>query len=340
MFARLIISYWYYSIYAARGVNAFQPPIGRRHRFSGLARDIMADPAQDSSRSFGPSPRLKFEAPLTIESRVTLNSGHRMPILGFGTCKLDEAEEVCSQAIKIGYRHLDSARVYGTEADVSNAVQKSGEDRGIMFLTTKIRQNEHGYENCKKALLNSVTAPKPGYWDLALLHDPLSGPVARHEAYRALAEAQVIGKVKSIGVSNFSVDHLKGLEAADVGPTPVVNQLELHPWCQQTSIVEYCRSKGIVLQAYCPLAKGKYMSDETLVKIAQKVRKTPAQVLLRWSLQKGFVPLPRSSSAQHIKENADVFDFELEDHDMKELDSLNQDDKGSVTWTPCFKGVK
>ncbi|POW05086.1 hypothetical protein PSTT_09950 [Puccinia striiformis] len=285
-----------------------------------------------------------FEAPLTdlkllVHSRVRL-SGHRMPLLGLGTYKLEKAEETCGEAIKIGYRLLDSARVYGTEADVSNAVQKSGEDRGSLFLTTKVRRNEHGYENCKKAVLDSVTAPKPGYWDLVLLHDPLAGPEARHEAYRALVEAQEAGKIKSIGVSNFGVDHLKKLEEAHVGPTPAVNQLELHPWCQQTSIVDYCRSKGIMVQAYCPLAKGKYLSDETLVKIACKVGKTPAQVLLRWSLQKGFVPLPKSNNPDRMKENANVFDFELEDQDMIALDSLSKDDEGSVTWTPCFKGVE
>ncbi|EFP90219.2 hypothetical protein, variant [Puccinia graminis f. sp. tritici CRL 75-36-700-3] len=300
----------------------------------------MAHLAIDSLQSSAPSLMTNFAAPLTIESRVSLNSGHRMPILGFGTWKLERAEEACSEAIKIGYRHLDSARIYRTEADVSNAVQKSTEDRGSMFLTTKVRRNEHGYESCKKALLDSITAPKPEYWDLVLLHDPLSGPEARHEAYRALAEAQQAGKVKSIGVSNFGVDHLEKLQEADVGPTPAVNQLELHPWCQQTSIVEYCRSKGIIVQAYSPLARGQYFSDDTVVKIASKVRKTPAQVLLRWSLQKGFVPLPKSSSPERMKENASIFDFELEDQDMIELDSLNKDDKGSVTWTPCFKGVK
>jgi len=281
-----------------------------------------------------------FPAPLTMQSQVTLNSGHTMPILGLGTWSAVNAEEACSEAIKLGYRHLDSARIYGTETAVSRAVEKSEVDREDMFLTTKIRGLEHGTENCKKALLDSTTAPKPDYWDLVLLHDPLAGPEARHQAYKVLAEAQKEGKIKSIGVSNFGVDHLKKLEQAGVGPIPAVNQLELHPWCQQKEIVDYCNSKGIILQAYCPLARGRYMADETLVDISKRVNKTPAQVLLRWSLQRGFVPLPKSDNPKRIAENGDIFDFELTHEDMNRLNSLGQGKDTSVSWTASFEGVE
>lgn len=271
---------------------------------------------------------------MTIGSRVKLNSGHQMPILGFGCYLLNKAEEACETSIKIGYRHLDSARWYENEAAVANGLRRSGIDRDSMFLTTKVFGDQHGYEECKAALQDSVTPPKPEYWDLVLLHDPLSGPEKRIEAYRALAEAQRDGKARSIGVSNFGIEHLRGLAAAAVGPIPAVNQLELHPWCQQREIVEYCRSKGIVIQAYCPLVRGKYMTNHTLLKISQKVGKSPAQVLLRWSLQHGFVPLPKSDKPERIKENANIFDFELDAESMTQLDSLDQGDKGAISWNP------
>ncbi|KAH9455965.1 hypothetical protein MJO28_005981 [Puccinia striiformis f. sp. tritici] len=281
---------------------------------------------------------IAFPTPLTMESRVTLNTGHQMPILGFGTWSSANAQEACEEAIKVGYRHLDSARIYGTEAAVGVAVGKCEPNRNSIFLTTKIRGLDHGTEKCKKALSESYVAPRPDYWDLILLHDPLAGTTARHEAYEVLAQAQKDGKVKSIGVSNFGVDHLESL--AGQGFVPAVNQLELHPWCQQKSIVDYCQSNGIMVQAYCPLARGRFMSDETLVGIAKEVEKTVGQVLLRWSLQKGFVPLPKSDKPHRIRENADIFDFQLSDEHMSKLDGLNQGKDIYVSWTAQFAGVQ
>ncbi|POV94180.1 hypothetical protein PSHT_16374, partial [Puccinia striiformis] len=222
-------------------------------------------------------------------------------------------------------------------------------NRNSIFLTTKIRGLDHGTEKCRKPYRN----PTPDYWDLILLHDPLAGTTARHEAYEVdlfrfliLAQAQKDGKVKSIGVSNFGVDHLESL--AGQGFVPAVNQLELHPWCQQKSIVDYCQSNGIMVQAYCPLARGRFMSDETLVGIAKEVRlnisfrlwKRRGQVLLRWSLQKGFVPLPKSDKPHRIRENADIFDFQLSDEHMSKLDGLNQGKDIYVSWTAQFAGVQ
>lgn len=166
-----------------------------------------------------------------------------------------------------------------------------------------------------------------------LLHDPTAGPAKRIEAYKVLLAAQKAGKFKAVGVSNFSEVHLAQL--ADAGlPPPEVNQIELHPWCQQKPIVEYCNKHGIVVEAYCPLVRGKTLGDETLVGVAKEVGKEPAQVLVRWSLQKGFVPLPKSDTPARIKSNAEVFDFELSDEQMARLDGLDQGAKGACSWNP------
>ena len=166
-----------------------------------------------------------------------------MPLLGFGTVGLGNAEEACSEAIKIGYRHLDSAIFYRNEYAVAQAAEKCESGWDSIFLTTKIPSSENGEKSLERSL--SHTSGKP--WDLVLLHEPLGGRRARHEAYKVLAEAQKNGKVKSIGVSNFSERHLKELEEANVGPIPAVNQLELHPWFQQKELVDYCQRNGIVV---------------------------------------------------------------------------------------------
>ncbi|OAV98019.1 hypothetical protein PTTG_00221, partial [Puccinia triticina 1-1 BBBD Race 1] len=203
---------------------------------------------------------MSFANTLTLQSQVTLNTGYQMPLLGFGTVGLGNAEEACSEAIKIGYRHLDSAIFYRNEYAVAQAAEKCESGWDSIFLTTKIPSSENGEKSLERSL--SHTSGKP--WDLVLLHEPLGGRRARHEAYKVLAEAQKNGK-----------------------------------------------RNGIVVQAYCPLAKGQRMSDETVSKIATKANKTVAQVLLRWSLQKGFVPLPKSTKPNHMKNNANIFDFEL-----------------------------
>ncbi|KAI8446788.1 NADP-dependent oxidoreductase domain-containing protein [Phakopsora pachyrhizi] len=257
-----------------------------------------------------------------------------MPVLGFGVYESKDAAKSVKLALEAGYRHIDSARFYKNEADVEKAVQESGLDRSSLFLTTKVLGKEHGYEKCQAAILDSIKPPKPNYWDLILLHDPTSGPNNRIEAYRALAEGLKRGHSKSIGVSNFGVTHLVELEEAKVGPIPAINQVELHPWCQQKSIVEYCRSKGIVVQAYCPLVRGQFMDHPTLVEIAKRHKKSVAQVLIRWSLQHGFVPLPKSDSPNRIKENVEVFDFELDSQSMEQLDGLDKGDSGAISWNP------
>lgn len=168
------------------------------------------------------------------------------------------------------------------------------------------------------------------YIDLYLIHDPLSGKENRLKTYRALLEAQRLGKVRSVGVSNYGVAHLQEIESEGLAP-PSVNQIELHPFCQQPPIVEYCRKNSIVIQAHTPLVRGS-LSDKTLLKIARDVEKSPFQICIRWSLQKGFVPLPKSANPEHIEANADVFGFELSKDEMEAVDGLHSDT--SVTWNP------
>ncbi|KAH9817865.1 NADP-dependent oxidoreductase domain-containing protein [Melampsora americana] len=267
---------------------------------------------------------------LSIKTLIELNSGKSMPMLGLGVYKSNDAKSSCQVAFEVGYRHIDSARMYRNEVDVIEAAKLSGIERSELFLTTKILGRDHGYEKCSHAIQDSIKSSKADYWDLILLHDPTSGSQKRLEAYRALAEAQKGGLVKSIGVSNFGVAHLRELEAANKGPTPAINQVELHPWCQQREIVDY------FIQAYCPLVRGEKMSDPTLIKIAERLEKSPAQVLIRWSLQHGFVPLPKSDKSHRIIENAEVFDFELDEEAMGQLDSLDQGDKGAISWNPIY----
>ncbi|KAL7006844.1 hypothetical protein EMMF5_003731 [Cystobasidiomycetes sp. EMM_F5] len=225
------------------------------------------------------------------------------------------------------------ARFYDNESEVAEAQRKSGLDRNQVFLTTKIKSDEHGTHAAKEALHDSLSKTSLDYWDLVLLHDPKAGKKKRIEAYAVLFEAQKAGQIREIGVSNFGVKHLEELRAEKL-PSPAVDQVELHPWCQQKAIVEYCQKHGIQVQAFCPLVRGKKMKDPTLQYISAALNKYPGQVLIRWSLQKGFVPLPKSDSAARIKSNADVFDFEIPVEMMDKLDALDEGNGGSVSWNP------
>lgn len=171
-----------------------------------------------------------------------------------------------------------------------------------------------------------------GYIDLYLIHDPFSGKIKRLETYRALLDAQKAGKIRSVGVSNYGVHHLEEIRIEGL-PTPSVNQIELHPFCQQKPIVEYCKEYGIVVEAYSPLVRG-VATDITLLKVANEVKQTPFQVYLRWSLQRGFVPLPKSVTPSRIVANASVFDFELSEEQMMALNALDKGKDGAVTWNP------
>ncbi|KAJ7703042.1 NADP-dependent oxidoreductase domain-containing protein [Mycena rosella] len=255
-----------------------------------------------------------------------------MPLLGFGVYQNYDARPSVLEAFKAGYRHVDSAQVYKNEAAVGEAVKESGLNREDLFITTKCISNTHGYESTLKGVDASLAKFGFDYIDLFLIHDPHSGTERRLATYKALLEAKTAGKIRTVGVSNYGVHHLEELKAAKL-EMPAVNQIELHPLCQQKPIVKYCIENSIVVQAYCPLVRGKTDID-ILTKIAAKHNKDPVHVLLRWSLQKGFVPLPKSATPSRIHSNTQLYDFELDAEEMSSLDDLDRGKEGAISWNP------
>lgn len=267
---------------------------------------------------------------MTEQTYYTLKDGNRIPVVGFGTWQA-ESGEIAKQAVKsaleAGYRHIDTAMIYGNEESVGEAIKESGIPRERLFITTKLWNKDHSYDKAKLAIDESLERLGLDYLDLYLIHWP--NPVdyrdhwqeANAGAWKAMEEALNSGKVKSIGVSNFMIHHLKALEEI-ASFQPVVNQIYLNPSDQQQEIVSYCKNKGILLEAYSPLETGDIFKLDELEEIAKAHGKTVAQVVLRWSLQKGFVPLPKSVTPSRIKENIELFDFELSEFEMGLIDAL------------------
>ncbi|KAL1957633.1 hypothetical protein VTO42DRAFT_5610 [Malbranchea cinnamomea] len=262
------------------------------------------------------------------------NSTVTIPRLGFGVYRSAThlCEQSCMNAIRAGYRHIDTAQFYGNEKEVGNVVHSCGLDRKELFITTKVLSPAGSPEATYEKLLDSVRkiGGENGYVDLFLIHSTSSGKAGRKELWLALERLLAEGKTRSIGVSNYGIRHLEEMkEYAKIWP-PHVNQIELHPWCQQRKTVEYCKSHGIVIEAYCPLVRNYKANEPTLVSIAQKYGKTTAQILIRYSLQKGWVPLPKSDNPERIKTNADVYGFEISEEDMATLDSLDKEKEGAI----------
>ncbi|KAF2644542.1 Aldo/keto reductase [Massarina eburnea CBS 473.64] len=272
-------------------------------------------------------------AKLTLESKYPLNSGYEIPVLGYGVYQTpaDVASEVVLHALKSGYRHVDSAVAYRNEAPSADGMKKSGIPRDQLYFTTKIPPKEMNYDNARKHIENSLKETGFDYIDLYLLHSPYGGKEGRIGAWKALVEGVEAGKIRSIGVSNYGVHHLDELQAyinstdekegKGKGGVLSVNQVELHPWLARKDIVDWCKQKGVILQAYCPIVRATKNNDPLLVPLAKKYGKTTSQVLLRWSLQMGFVPLPKSVTKSRIEENAQLYDFELTEEEMKKLDT-------------------
>ncbi|KAF4450813.1 hypothetical protein F53441_6145 [Fusarium austroafricanum] len=267
------------------------------------------------------------------DTLLLLNS-MSIPQLGFGVYL--SPPEVCTNscltALEAGYRHIDTAQYYANETEVGKAVQQSKVDRKDVFLTTKILEAAGSVDASYAQCLESIKKldPESGYVDLFLIHSPNSGAANRKEMWQALERLYEEGKAKSIGVSNFGIKHIEELKQfAKVWP-PHVNQIELHPWAQQRDAVEYCERNNIVVEAYAPLVRNQKADDKTLKSIAEKHKVTTNQVLIRYCLQKNWVPLPKSDTPERIRANADVFGFELDDKDMKTLDGLDQGVAGSI----------
>ncbi|RSM01553.1 hypothetical protein CEP52_008451 [Fusarium oligoseptatum] len=270
----------------------------------------------------------------SISDTLALNNSLKIPQLGFGVYRspTDVCIQSCLTALECGYRHIDTAQYYGNEKEVGLAVKKSGLDRKDIYLTTKILSPggsvDQSYAQCAESV--KLLDPDTGYVDLFLVHSPNGGAAARKEMWQALERLHKEGKAKSIGVSNFGIKHIEELkEYAEVWP-PHANQIELHPWLQQKEIVDYCEKHGIVVEAYCPLVRNTKADDKILVGIAEKHNITPSQVLIRFCLEKKWIPLPKSDNPGRIKANADVFGFDLDDEDMKALNGLDQGRAGAI----------
>ena len=258
---------------------------------------------------------------------ITLNNGLEMPMVGFGVFQVsdEDTEKAVLEALKAGYRLLDTAAVYGNEAGVGRAIKASGILREEIFVTTKLWiQRENGYENTQKALENSLTRLGLDYVDLYLMHQPF-GDV--HEQWRAMEDLYKAGKARAIGVSNFHMDRLMDfITCHEI--VPAVNQIETHPFYQREEEVAFHKELGIVQQAWAPLAEGKFeiFSNPILTQIAQKHGKSVAQVVLRWINQRGVAIIPKSVKVERMIENRAIFDFTLDEQDLAQIATLNRDE--------------
>ncbi|WP_159559906.1 aldo/keto reductase [Streptococcus halichoeri] len=261
---------------------------------------------------------------------ITMNNNLTIPALGFGTYQAADGEEAYQStlaALKLGYRHIDTAAVYKNEESVGRAIKDSGIAREELFITTKLWNDAHSYEGAKQALHDSLKRLGLDYVDLYLIHWPNPVAVRDHwqeanaQAWRYMEEAVAQGLVRTIGVSNFLVHHLEAL-AKTAQIKPAVNQIRLAPGCYQTEVIDYCRARDIVLEAWSPLGQGEIFNNPTMQELAQKYHKTIAQVALAWSAYEGFLPLPKSVHEERIKENLDFLDIELSKEDAQTIRNL------------------
>jgi diketogulonate reductase-like aldo/keto reductase len=269
---------------------------------------------------------------LTITSTAALRGGVQIPLLGLGVYQSppgEETQRAVEAALAVGYRHVDTARAYGNEGDVAAGIAASGVPRDEVFVTTKLWNSDQGYGETLRACDASLARLGAERVDLYLVHWPVQR--LRNDTWRAMEKLKRDGKARAIGVSNYTVRHLEELLARAKEP-PSVNQVELHPFLQQHALVEFCRENGIVVEAYAPLVKAQRMDHPVLLRLARKHQATPAQVLVRWALQLGYVVLPKSVQAERIRENADVYRFELDGEDLAALEPL--DEGYRTSWDP------
>lgn len=255
---------------------------------------------------------------------IPLNDGHHIPPLGLGVWQIPDtqARTLVGHALKAGYRCLDTAATYGNEGGVGAAIADSALERRDVFLTTKVWNTEQGYDSTLRAFDASLSRLGTGYVDLYLIHWPLAREDKYVATFRALIELQQRGVAKSIGVSNFTCAHLQRL-IDETGVTPAINQIELHPRLNQIELREFHRTHGIVTQAWSPLGQGQTLAEPVIKEIAHQHQRTPAQVILRWHLQIGTMPLPKSATPERVLSNTKIFDFELDPADMDSIRALN-----------------
>lgn len=261
---------------------------------------------------------------LSLQSQVKLANGVEIPCLGLGVYQSPPGrttQHAVKYALGIGYRHIDTASLYGNEEDVGVALRESGLRRDEVFITTKVWNSEQGYDSTLRACEGSLRRMGFTYVDLYLIHWPV--PTLSDETWRAMVRLYKESKARAIGVSNYDTQYLKEL-LGNFDIAPAVNQVEFHPFLYQQNLLQFCEKNRIQLEAYSPLTRGEKLSHPKLSKLAKKYDKTSAQILIRWSLQHGLVVIPKSIHEERIRENCEVFDFQLEPEDMELLDSLNE----------------
>ncbi|XP_065051158.1 uncharacterized oxidoreductase YtbE-like [Rhopilema esculentum] len=258
---------------------------------------------------------------------LKLNDGIEMPLFGIGLYNvIENVDKTIQYALQNGYRMFDTAKYYGNELEIGQALRNSGVERNNYFVVTKLWISDHGYKKTKAAFMESLKKLGLEYVDLYLIHSPSGGKIV--ETWQAMEELKKDGLIRSIGVSNFNVHHLEKLkEACDINqmPLPSINQIEIHPWLQQQKIIDYCKSLGINVMGFCPLARCvKFNKTPVLAELSKKWNKTEAQILLRWAIQRKIFTIPKSSNPSRIKENAEIFDFQIDESDMEKLNALEE----------------
>jgi 2,5-diketo-D-gluconate reductase A len=262
----------------------------------------------------------------TAVPNVRLNNGVDIPQLGFGVFQVKPRDtvEAVSTALEIGYRHFDTAEMYGNEKEVGQAVARSGIDRSEVFVTSKLNNNQHTFDDALRAFDQTLSALDMEHIDLFLIHWPLPTVNDFVERWKALERVYAEGRTRAIGVSNFEDHHLQRLfEETEI--VPAVNQIELHPYFAQNELLAFDTEHGIATEAWAPLVQGAVLDDETVLDVARACGRTAAQVVLRWHVQRGSIVFPKSVTPKRIQENFEIFDFELSDADMKRISALDRD---------------
>ena len=271
---------------------------------------------------------------MTVKSDIPLielNDGNTIPQLGFGVFQIEpnETVEAVLSALEVGYRHIDTAEMYGNEREVGEAIRQSGLDRDDVYITSKLNNGAHRPDDARRAFDGTLEALGFDHVDLFLVHWPLptlyDGDFV--STWKVMEEFKADGRARSIGASNFQPEHLERL-AAETGTVPAVNQIELHPYFQNREVAGYDEQHGIATEAWSPIAQGEVLDDATIGEIAEQVGRTPAQVVLRWHVQHGYIVFPKSVTPDRIRENFELWDFELDQDAMERIDSLDRGEAG------------
>jgi 2,5-diketo-D-gluconate reductase A len=262
---------------------------------------------------------------MSVVPNIKLNNGVDIPQLGFGVFKVkpEDTRAATLEALKIGYRHIDTAEMYGNEREVAEAIRDFGIDRADVFVTSKLNNGFHTRDKALAAFDRSLEAMKFDYLDLFLIHWPLPAVGDFVETWQALEEIHRSGRTRAIGVSNFQPSHLSRL-SREATVTPAVNQIEIHPYLTQAELRAFDTAHGIATESWSPLARGEVLDDPSIVGMAQRLHRTPAQVTLRWHIQRGDIVFPKSVTPRRMSENFALFDFELTDEDIRAISALNR----------------